>query len=193
MKNTNDQKWVMFKEDWLITVQKLPLETQARFIQGLLTGEITEDVFANVLIEQHIQEFNRVNEYAQQARDLRKEKSKKAAEARWSNKQEDAKECLSIPQAELKEDVSNASQCHTNTSTNTSKNINKKEIIINNKIKNNNEEILNTLIEEPLKKINNSLPNLGVLGFSEASINYSDYFDDPEISTLRQRLEQAPY
>lgn len=48
-------------------------------------------------------EYDRVNEYAEIARESRKERSKKAAEARWSSKDQDAKACLSIPKAMLKD------------------------------------------------------------------------------------------
>ena len=82
MKNT--KKWFLVKKDWVENVE-LSNEVLGQLIRSLYADTMPEHTIAKVMYTAVKEEYAVVNNYVKDKEKQREERSRKAAQARWSN------------------------------------------------------------------------------------------------------------
>lgn len=83
-KKTQTQEWFLIKKNWKEWILDLSMEERGQLLTALYTNELPEGLLGT-LFKSHIEEFDRVNAKAREAKKQRQSKAVKAAQARWGD------------------------------------------------------------------------------------------------------------
>lgn len=83
---TNTQSWFLVKDNWMTDLNEMSNEEFGLLIRSLYS-QIKPPGQLGYLVSSMQDEFDRVNAKSKEAKSIREERSKKAAQARWNNAQ----------------------------------------------------------------------------------------------------------
>jgi predicted transcriptional regulator len=83
---TNTQSWFLVKDNWMTDLSEMSNEEFGLLIRSLYS-ETKPSGQLGYLVSSMQDEFDRVNAKSKEAKSIREERSKKAAQARWNNAQ----------------------------------------------------------------------------------------------------------